>query len=57
MSWMIGGSNPKSAGYFSLHHRIQTGSGANLASYPMGKSGSFPAGKAGAAWGWPPTYI
>jgi hypothetical protein len=27
---------------FSLHHRVQTGSGAHPASYPMGTRGSFP---------------
>jgi hypothetical protein len=26
---------------FSLHHRVQTGSGAHPASYPMGTEGSF----------------
>jgi hypothetical protein len=31
---------PAGAGNFSLHHRVQTGSGANLASYPMGTRGS-----------------
>jgi hypothetical protein len=31
---------------FSLHHRVQTGSGAHPASYPMGTSGSLPWGKA-----------
>jgi hypothetical protein len=31
---------------FSLHHRVQTGSGAHPASYPMGARGSFPRGKA-----------
>jgi hypothetical protein len=30
---------------FSLLHIIQTGSGAHLASYPMGAWGSFPRGK------------
>jgi hypothetical protein len=34
------------AGNFSLHHRVQTGSGALPASYPMGTRGSFPGGKA-----------
>jgi hypothetical protein len=34
------------AGNFSLHHRVQNGSGAHPASYPMGTSGSFPVGKA-----------
>jgi hypothetical protein len=29
---------------FSLQHRVQTGSGAHPASYPMGTSGSFPWG-------------
>jgi hypothetical protein len=28
--------------YFSLRHRIQTGSGVHLASYPMGTGGYFP---------------
>jgi hypothetical protein len=30
------------AGNFSLHHRVQNGSGAHPASYPMGTRGSFP---------------
>jgi hypothetical protein len=34
---------------FSLHHRVQTGSGVQPASYPMGTRGSFPGGKAGGA--------
>jgi hypothetical protein len=29
-------------GDFSLHHRVQNGSGAHPASYPMGTRGSFP---------------
>jgi hypothetical protein len=29
------------AGNFSLHHRVQNGSGAHPASYPMGTRGSF----------------
>jgi hypothetical protein len=37
---------PKRAGNFSLHHRIQNGSGAHTASYPMGTRGYFPRGKA-----------
>jgi hypothetical protein len=37
---------PKGAGNFFLHHRVQNGSGAHPASYPMGKRGSFPGGKA-----------
>jgi hypothetical protein len=31
---------PARPGNFSLHHRVQTGSGAHLASYPMG-TGAF----------------
>jgi hypothetical protein len=34
------------AGNFSLHHRVQNGSGARPASYPMGTRGSFPGSKA-----------
>jgi hypothetical protein len=34
---------------FSLHHRVQNGSGARPASYPMGTTGSFPGGKAAGA--------
>jgi hypothetical protein len=37
---------PAGAGNFSLHHRVQNGSGAYPASYPMGTRGSFPGGKA-----------
>jgi hypothetical protein len=33
------------AGYFSLHHHVQNGSGAHHTSYPMGTRGSFPGGK------------
>jgi hypothetical protein len=33
---------PAGAGNFSLHHRLQNGSGAHPASYPMGTRGSFP---------------
>jgi hypothetical protein len=33
---------PAGAGNFSLHHRVQTGSGAHAASYPVGTRGSFP---------------
>jgi hypothetical protein len=29
------------AGYFSLHHRVQNGSGGHPASYPKGTRGSF----------------
>jgi hypothetical protein len=37
---------PVGAGKFSLHYRVQNGSGAHPASYPMGTRGSFPGGKA-----------
>jgi len=30
---------------FSLRHRVQTGSGAHQASYPMGTLGSYPGGE------------
>jgi hypothetical protein len=33
----------------SVHHRVQTGSGAHRASYPTGTRGSFPEGKVAAA--------
>jgi len=35
-----------SAGNFCLRHRVQTDSGAHLASYPMVTGGSFPGDKA-----------
>jgi len=37
--------------------RLQTGSGAHSASYPIGTRGSFPGGKAAGVWGWPLIYI
>jgi hypothetical protein len=40
---------PAGAGNFSLHHRVQNGSRAQPASYPMGTGGSFPGGKAARA--------
>jgi hypothetical protein len=40
---------PAGAGNFSLHHRVQTGSGAHPASYLMGTRVSFPGGKAAGA--------
>jgi hypothetical protein len=40
---------PAGAGNFSLHHRVQAGSGAHPASYPMGTKGSFLEGKAAGA--------
>jgi hypothetical protein len=32
---------PAGAGNFSLHYRVQNGSGAHPASYPVGNRGSF----------------
>jgi len=49
MGWKIGVRFPVGAGNFSLLHRVQTGSEANPASYPMGTGGSFPGGKAAGA--------
>jgi hypothetical protein len=46
---------PAGAGNFSLHHRVQNGSGAHPASYTMGIWGSFSAGKAAGEWSWPLT--
>jgi hypothetical protein len=43
------GSIPGGAGNFSLHHRVQNGSGAHPASYPMGTRGSHPGGIAAGA--------
>jgi hypothetical protein len=40
---------PAGTGNFSLHHRVQNGSGAHPASYPMGARGSFPESKAAGA--------
>jgi hypothetical protein len=37
---------PAGAGNFSLHHRLQNGSGTHPASYPMGTRVSFSGGKA-----------
>jgi hypothetical protein len=37
------------AGNFSLHHRVQNGSGTHPASYPMGTGGSFRRGKSAGA--------
>jgi len=37
--------------------RVQNGSGAHLASYPMGIRGSFPGDKAAGAWSWPPLHL
>jgi hypothetical protein len=48
---------PVGAGNFSLHHRIQTGSGVHSTSYPTDTRGSFSGSKATGAWSWPLTSI
>jgi hypothetical protein len=53
----IGVRFPAGAGNFYLNHRVQNGSGAHPASYPMGTRGSFPGCKAAGAWSWPLTSI
>jgi hypothetical protein len=40
---------PAGAGNFSLHHRVQNGSGAHRASYLMGTRSSFSGGEAARA--------
>jgi hypothetical protein len=46
---MIAVRIPAGAGNYSLRHRVQTGTGANPAPYPLGTRGSFPRGKAAGA--------
>jgi hypothetical protein len=48
---------PAGAGNFSLHHRVQNGSGAHPSSYQIGTRGSFLGDKAAGAWSWPLTSI
>jgi hypothetical protein len=45
---------PAGAGNFSLHHRVQNGSGAHPVSYAVGTRGSFLERKTAVAWSWPP---
>jgi hypothetical protein len=40
---------PAGSGNFSLHHRIQPGSGAHTVSYSVGSRGSFHGGKSAEA--------
>jgi hypothetical protein len=56
-AWWSGVRVPAGAGNFSLHHRVQTGSGTYSASCPMGTRGSFPVGKTAGTWSWPLTSI
>jgi len=44
---------PAGSGNFSLHHCVQTDSGAHLVSYPVGTRCSFPGVKAAGTWRWP----
>jgi hypothetical protein len=46
---MIGVRFPAVAGKFSLLHRVQNGSGAHPASYPMGTGSCLPRDKAAGA--------
>jgi hypothetical protein len=48
---------PVGARNFSVHHRVQNGSGTHPASYTIWTRGSFPGGKAARAWNWPLTSI
>jgi hypothetical protein len=45
------------AGNFSFHHRVQTGSATQPASYPMDTGDSSPESKAAGVWSWPLTSI
>jgi hypothetical protein len=45
---VIGVRFPSGAGEVSLRRRVQTGSGAHSASYPMGTRDSFPGSKSAA---------
>jgi hypothetical protein len=49
--------DPAGSRNFSLHHRLQKGSGAHPAFYSMGTRVFFPVGKAAGAWSWPLTSI
>jgi len=48
---------PAWPGNFSLHHRVQTGSGTHPASCLMSTRGSFSGSKAAGAWSWPPPLV
>jgi len=52
---LIGVRIPAGAGNSSLRHRVQTDSGAQAASYPLGTGGFFRGSKAAGAWSWPLT--
>jgi hypothetical protein len=48
---------PAGVGNFSLQHRVQTGSEAHPAPYPMGSRDSIPGDKSAGAWSWLLTSI
>jgi hypothetical protein len=48
---------PAGAENFSLHHLVQTGSGAHPACYPMRTRGSFPGNKVAGSWDWQLTSV
>jgi hypothetical protein len=48
---------PAGTGNFCLLHRVQNGSEAHPASYPVGTRGSLPGDKAFGEWSWPLTSI
>jgi hypothetical protein len=54
--WTTGIRSPAGEEKFSLH-RVQTGSGAHPASYPVGTGTCFTGGKAAGAWSWPLTSV
>jgi hypothetical protein len=49
MGWTAGVRSPAGTVDLSLLRRVQPGSGAQPASYPMGTGGSFPDGKVAGA--------
>ena len=55
--WMAGIWFSAGSPDFSILRSIQTGSGGNPASYPMGTQNSYLMGRAASAWSWPLTSI
>jgi len=53
MGWTTGARFPAGVENFSPRHRVQTGSGARLASYPLSTLCSLPGCKASDLWRWP----
>jgi hypothetical protein len=48
---------PAGAGNFSLHHRVQTGSGAHPASYTMGNGGVMGEWRYSSTHSWPRNWM